>query len=227
VARDGEYLRTAEHPLPPASMTSSMHVHDFVLPDLEVPAEPGRSIRVIDIVPRQIVTKSAIDTPLIADGNVVSDTGRDILKLVVIERHKATGNIGRGFVRGFGLKSGALASTVAHDAHNIIIVGTNDIDMYIAALELIRLDGGQCVVGNGHVIEELALPIAGLVSDRPLPEVRARVDALIAAAARMGCTLPDPFMTLSFLALSPIPALKVTDLGLVDSERFEITDLFV
>jgi adenine deaminase len=152
---------------------------------------------------------------------------RDILKLAVIERHKATGNIGLGFVRGFGLQRGALASTVAHDAHNIIVVGTNDVDMYAAALQLIRMGGGQCVVSDARVLEELPLPVAGLVSDQPLEFVRRKVDALIAAASSLGCVLPDPFMTLSFLALSPIPALKVTDQGLVDAERFELTSMFV
>jgi len=130
-------------------------------------------------------------------------------------------------VRGFGLKSGALASTVAHDAHNIIVMGTNDRDMYIAALELVRLGGGQVLVDGGRRIVELPLPIAGIVSDQPLEYVRAKVDDLIAAAKQRGCVLDDPFMTLSFLALSPIPALKVTDQGLVDSERFELTNLFV
>lgn len=226
VARDGAYLHEKEDPVAFAVLTDTMRVKDFTMADLAVEARIGQ-MKVIDIVPRQIVTTASLVEPKVDDHTVLADVERDILKLVVIERHAATGNIGHGFVRGFGLKRGALASTVAHDAHNIIVVGTNDADMYFAALELIRMGGGQCVVDGGKLIEELPLPIAGLVSPEPLHEVRAKVDALIAAAASIGCVLPDPFMTLSFLALSPIPALKVTDLGLVDSERFEVTELFV
>lgn len=210
-----------------ANMRDTMHVGEFWKDSFVVPVVPHSKIKVIDLVPRQIITRAAVVDPRIEDDAVEADASRDILKLVVIERHRATGNIGHGFVRGFGLRRGALASTVAHDAHNIIVVGTNDLDMYAAALHLIRLGGGQCVVADARVIEELPLPIAGLVSDQPLEFVRGKVDALIAAAASLGCTLPDPFMTLSFLALSPIPALKVTDLGLVDAERFELTSLFV
>jgi adenine deaminase len=173
------------------------------------------------------VTRAVTERPRIEDGVAVPDTERDILKLVVIERHKATGNIGVGFVRGFGLKSGALGSTVAHDAHNIIVAGTNDADIVAAARELVAMGGGQCVVNGGTVQDRLPLPVAGLVSDRPIEEVRKQVDGLAAAASSLGCTLADPFMTLSFLALSPIPELKVTDQGLVDATKFELTPLFV
>ncbi len=227
VARDGAALFTPENLPDLEQMKGTMHVGPFWRDSFLVPTLPGSRIKVIDLVPGQIITRASVETPKIVEDHVVSDVERDLLKLVVIERHKATGNIGIGFVRGFNLTRGALASTVAHDAHNIIIVGTNDIDIYAAALEIIRMDGGQCVVDDARVIEQLPLPIAGIVSDQPLHYVRRKVDALIAAAQSLGCTLPDPFMTLSFLALSPIPALKVTDLGLVDSEKFELTSLFV
>jgi adenine deaminase len=227
VARDGAALFTPEHLPDLEQMKGTMHVGPFWRDSFLVPTLPGSRIKVIDLVPGQIITRASVETPKIVEDHVVSDVERDLLKLVVIERHKATGNIGIGFVRGFNLGRGALASTVAHDAHNIIIVGTNDIDIYAAALEIIRMDGGQCVVDDARVIEQLPLPVAGIVSDQPLHFVRRKVDALIAAAQSLGCTLPDPFMTLSFLALSPIPALKVTDLGLVDSEKFELTSLFV
>ncbi len=226
VARDGKSLFTTDGLPDLAPMRGTMHVGPFWRDSFMVPTLPDTRIKVIDLVPGQITTRSAVEEPRIVDDHVVSDIDRDLLKLVVIERHRATGNIGIGFVRGFKLRRGALASTVAHDAHNIIVVGTNDIDIYAAALEVIHMDGGQCVVDDAVVIEALPLPIAGLVSDQPLAYVRAKVDALIAAAHSLGCTLPDPFMTLSFLALSPIPALKVTDLGLVDSEKFELTSLF-
>jgi adenine deaminase len=226
VARDGVPAFTPEENTDLDGMRETMHVGDFLVEHLRVLTVPHSRIKVIDLVPGQIITTASTAEPKVEDDLVVADTGRDILKLVVIERHRATGNIGHGFVRGFGLERGALGSTVAHDAHNIIIVGTNDLDIYVAALQLIRLGGGQCVIEHGRVIEELALPVAGLVSDQPLHTVRQKVDDLAAAARHIGCILPDPFMTLSFLALSPIPALKVTDLGLVDAEKFELTGLF-
>ncbi len=226
VARNGAFLKPTPPPSDVDDLRHVMHVAPFGREHLEIPAQPGRSIKVIEVVPHQIVTKCIIETPRIEGGMVVSDTDRDILKMVVIERHHATGNIGRGFVRGFGLRHGAIASTVAHDAHNIIVVGTNDDDILAAARRLKELGGGQCCVRGGAVLDELPLPIAGLVSDQPLEEVRRKVDDLCACAASLGCVLRDPFMTLSFLALSPIPELKVTDLGLVDAVRFEVTDVF-
>jgi adenine deaminase len=195
--------------------------------DLEVKARGGGKIRVIEIVPNQIVTKQIIETPKTADGQIVADVERDILKLVVVERHRATGNVGVGFVRSFKLKRGALGSTVAHDAHNVIVVGTNNADMVRAIQELERLQGGQVAVADGEVKAELGLPIAGLVSDRPLAEVIQRIASLNAVANEMGCDLEAPFMTLSFLSLSPIPELKLTDQGLIDAVNLRKTSLFV
>jgi len=132
-----------------------------------------------------------------------------------------------GFVSGFKLKSGALGSTVAHDAHNVVVVGTNDKDIALAIKELEKLQGGQVAVANGKVKAELALPIACLVSDRPLNEVIQCISNLNAAARTLGCELEAPFMTLSFLSLSPIPELKLTDQGLIDAVRMRATSLFV
>jgi adenine deaminase len=227
VARDGAYLAPAASVPDVSEMRKTMHVAPWTRERIEVRSGGKPAMKVIEIVPRQIVTNCVLESPLVKDGIVQSDTARDILKLIVVERHHGTGNIGCGFVRGFGLQQGAIGSTVAHDAHNIIVVGTNDDDIETAARHLEEMGGGQCCVCNGRVIEDLALPIAGLVSDQPLEYVRARVDALCASAASMGCILPDPFMTLSFLALSPIPALKVTDLGLMDSSKFEMTEIMV
>jgi adenine deaminase len=190
-------------------------------------ASRGKKIRVIEIVPQQIVTKEIITTPKIVDGKIVADIQRDILKLVVVERHRATGNVGVGFVRGFKLRRGAIGSTVAHDAHNVVVAGTNDADILRAIQELERLQGGQVAVADGKLQAELGLPIAGLVSDRPLPEVIKRMDALNAAARALGCDLAAPFMTLSFLSLSPIPQLKLTDQGLIDAVHLKKTTLFV
>jgi adenine deaminase len=149
------------------------------------------------------------------------------LKIVVVERHRATGNVGVGFVRGFKLKRGAIGSTVAHDAHNVVVAGTNDADIQFAIRQLEHMQGGQVAVANGKVKAELPLPIAGLVSDRPLDEVMKRIDGLNAAARSFGCDLDAPFMTLSFLSLSPIPELKLTDQGLIDAAKLQRTSLFV
>jgi adenine deaminase len=194
--------------------------------DFVVLANGTRRIRVIEIVPNQIITQQALEEPRVSDGQIVADTARDILKLVVVERHQATGNVGVGFVRGFGLQRGALGSTVAHDAHNVVAVGTNDADIISAIRALEEMRGGQVAVAEGKIAAALALPIAGLVSDQPLEVVMEKIAALNAAANSLGCTLPAPFMSLSFLSLSPIPALKLTDQGLVDAVQMKLTSLF-
>jgi adenine deaminase len=225
VADQGKYL--ARQPAAVSRPRSTMNLRYRAAKDFRVQSNRKAKIRVIEIVPNQIVTKQVITAPRIQDGWVVSDTDRDILKLVVVERHRATGNVGVGFVRGFKLRRGALGSTVAHDAHNVVVVGTNDADIVRAIEELEAMQGGQVAVVDGKVKAELALPIAGLVSDRPLPEVIARIAALNSAAHTMGCTLEAPFMSLSFLSLSPIPELKLTDQGLIDAVKMRKTTLFV
>jgi len=160
------------------------------------------------------------------DGQVVADVREDILKLAVIERHRGTGNIGLGLVQGFGLEKGALASSVAHDDHNIIVVGVNEVDMLAAVQHLVTLGGGLTVVADGQVLADLPLPVAGLMSPEPLEAVAARHAQAQAASRALGVVLPDPFMALSFLALPVIPELKLTDLGLVDVNRFQLVPLF-
>jgi adenine deaminase len=224
VAKDGKYLapQCALVPRP----RSTMNLRYRAPEDFQVRLKRGARMRVIEIVPNQIVTRQIMATPRTEGGQVVSDVERDILKLVVVERHRATGNVGVGFVRGFKLKSGALGSTVAHDAHNVVVVGTNDADIARAIEELVKMQGGQVAVNQGKVQAELALPIAGLVSDRPLREVIGRIAALNAAAHAMGCFLKAPFMTLSFVSLSPIPELRLTDQGLIDAVHMRPTTLF-
>jgi adenine deaminase len=224
VAEDGRYLgRTpAKIGLPRSTMNLRYLPGDF-----RVRAGGGKKIKVIEIVPQQIVTRTAIVTPKVENGEIVADTKRDILKLVVVERHRATGNVGVGFVRGFKLKTGALGSTVAHDAHNVVVVGVMDGDILMAIDELARLQGGQVAVANGKVQARLGLPIAGLVSDRPLAEVIKGIEDLNVAARALGCELTAPFMTLSFLSLSPIPELKLTDQGLIDAVKMQRTELWV
>jgi adenine deaminase len=224
VAENGRYVcaKPSEVPQPRSTMNLSYRPGE----DFQISAPPdgnSKRIRVIEIVPNQIVTKSMLETPNISDGEIVADPSRDILKLVVVERHRATGNVGVGFVRGFGLTRGALGSTVAHDAHNVVVVGTNDDDITAAIKELERMRGGQVAVAGGKVEAALPLPIAGLVSDQPLEVVIERISKLNAAAARLGCKLPAPFMSLSFLSLSPIPELKLTDQGLVDAVNLKLT----
>ena len=223
VAENGKYL--AKHPKKVSLPRSTMNLR-YQPADFTVKARPGK-IRVIELIPNQIVTKEWIATPKIVDGEIVADTSRDILKMVVVERHRATGNVGVGFVRGFKLKRGAIGSTVAHDAHNVIVAGTNDADILFAIQELERLQGGQIAVADGKVKAELPLPIAGLVTDQPLAKAMKLIDALNAAAQAFGSDLAAPFMALSFLALSPIPALKLTDQGLIDATRLKKTSLFV
>jgi len=206
---------------PPASMHVALDRLDFSV------AARGRRIRVIETVPDQIVTRSAIADARIVNGFVLSDPSRDLLKIAVVERHHATGRTGIGFVRGFGLGRGALAATVAHDSHNIVAVGVEDADLETAARELVDIGGGLVAVDQGRVIASLPLPIAGLMSDQPAERVCAGLDDLLAAARHLGSRLADPFMTLSFMALPVIPALKITDMGLVDVDQFKQVPLFV
>jgi len=226
VAENGKYLGAATPVTeqPRSTMNLSYRAPD----DFEVRIQQNgaaKKIRVIEIVPHQIVTKEVLETPKTIDGKIVSDPERDILKLVVVERHRATGNVGVGFVRGFGLKRGALGSTVAHDAHNVVVVGVSDSDIITAIRALEEMRGGQVAVADGKVEASLPLPIAGLVSDQPLEVVIEKIAELKAAAARLGSALDAPFMSLSFLSLSPIPALKLTDQGLVDAVNLKLTTL--
>ena len=185
----------------------------------------GGSARVIGIVPGQIVTDSLVDEPAHRAGEAVADAGRDLAKIAVIERHLGTGRVGLGFVRGFGLERGAIASTVAHDAHNVVVVGMNDASMAAAVRRLANRGGGIVVVDGAQVLAELPLPVAGLLSDAPLDEVVAASRAVVEAARSLGCELEAPFQHLAFLALSVIPSLKLTDRGLVDVDRFELVPL--
>jgi adenine deaminase len=189
-----------------------------------IPWNGGRA-RVIGLVPGQIVTDSLVDEPTHVGGEAVADPERDLAKIAIVERHLGTGRIGLGFVRGFGLRRGAFASTLSHDAHNAVVVGMNDSAMAFAVRRLANLGGGIVVVDGATILAELPLPVAGLLSDAPLAEVVERSHAIVAAAAELGCTVEAPFQTMAFLALSVIPSLKITDRGLVDVDRFELVPL--
>jgi adenine deaminase len=192
-------------------------------------AARGDRIRVIGVRPDQLITDSLVhERPLIRDGFVVADTERDVLKMMVIERHHGSNRVGVGFVKGFGLKRGAIAGTFAHDHHNIVAIGTMDMPMWAAALNVSFWGGGLCVVDDADdVLAALPLPVAGLMSDRPIEEVAEGYRKLLAAARQLGSTLRDPFGALSFMALEVIPSLKLTDRGLIDVDAMKVVDLFV
>jgi adenine deaminase len=192
--------------------------------DLRIPWDGGEG-RVIGLVPDQIVTDNLARPLATKDGLAVADPGPDLAKIAVIERHLGTGRVGLGFVHGSGLKSGALASTVAHDAHNIVVVGMNDADMVRAVERLGEIGGGIVVADGGKVTAELPLPVAGLLADAPLTKVIEQSLACNDAARALGWSGATPFLTLAFLALSVIPSLKITDRGLVDVDRFELVTL--
>lgn len=186
-----------------------------------------KKAHVIEIIPNQITTKDKVVIVKNERGLILPDTKRDILKLVVVERHKASGRIGVGLVQGFGLKKGALASTVAHDSHNIIIVGTNDEDMLFAVKVLKKIGGGFAAVVDGKVKAVLELPVAGLMSNEHIEVVVSKYEKLQKAAKQLGSKVADPFLQLSFLALPVIQELKLTDKGLVDTKKFRIVPLFI
>jgi adenine deaminase len=224
VARQGKLTLKGWEPKLP-HLRGSVNVDWLGLGEFSIKAKKEKA-KVIGVVPGELITKKLMLSLKTKDGFAVSDPRRDILKIAVIERHTASGNIGLGFVRGFGLRSGALAASVAHDSHNIIVVGTDDKDMMTAAIEVARLGGGQVVVDRDRIKASLALPIAGLISPKPLLEVCRAITLLNQAAHDLGSSLKDPFMTLAFMALPPIPALKITDKGLVDAVDFKIVPLY-
>jgi len=224
VARQGKPL----FPLPPITLEQrdTVRIKFPTAKSLSLRAKSGDLSEgiypVIEIVPGQIVTKKASEMMKVVDGAVIPDVGRDVLKLVVVERHKASGNIGISLVKGFGLKKGALASSVAHDSHNIIAVGTNDFDIIKAIEEINRLQGGLVVCADLEILASLPLPIAGLLSPEPLDVVVSQHEIVVKTAASLGNLPPAPFALLSFLALPVIPELRLTDLGLVDVAEFKL-----
>jgi adenine deaminase len=209
-----EFLRSTVHL--PASLSAAA----FTLP-----GDPSKPARVVGVMPGQIVTEHLRELPRVVGGHVCADPARDLLLLASIERHGGVGRIGCGLVRGFGMRSGAIASTVGHDAHNLSVAGVDPSDMLRAARRLAEIGGGQCVANGGRILAELPLPIAGLLSDRSVAEVAAAQHAIDAAYVSLGGTLADPFMQLSFLPLSVIPHLKVSDHGIIDVNAFAVVPL--
>jgi adenine deaminase len=196
--------------------------------DLQIIYAPGSSVsvNVIKVFPYQIFTEKD-NAKLVTDGSgmLLPDAERDILSTAVIERHGKNGNIGQGFVSGFGLKSGAFAQSIGHDSHNVVVTGTNHADMALAANIIKEMKGGIVLVQDKEVLDSLSLPFAGLLSPDPVEEVAMELDGLHGTIKEMGCTLPAPFITHSFIALPVIPKLRLTDMGLFDVERFEMIDV--
>lgn len=212
------------HVAVPDWVTHSMHLGAVAPRDFAVPWTGGRA-RVIGLIPGEIVTASLEEELPAEDGVAVADTTRDLAKIAVLERHLGTGRIGLGFVRGFGIRRGAFGATFAHDAHNVIVVGVDDEAMAIVVERLRALGGGLVVADGERVLAELPLPVAGLLSDRPLHDVLAASREVNAAVVGLGVTCPSPLQVLAFLALSVIPSLKITDHGLLDVDRGELVPL--
>ena len=208
-------------PATPGELTDTVRVKRLNLQSLRLSATDDTH-PVIEIVPGQIVTKKRVEKVKVEDGAIMPDTEKDILKLAVVERHRASGNVGLGLVKGFGLKRGALASSIGHDSHNIIAVGVDDFDMLRATEEIENLQGGLVVCANREILASLPLPVAGLLSLEPLDEVVSQFQKLEETATSLGDLPPAPFSILSFLALPVIPELRLTDLGLVDVAEFRL-----
>jgi adenine deaminase len=226
VARDGACTNESPPPAVPPFLQSTVRLPASLSPAMFAQhADPSKPARVVGVVPGQIVTDLLQELPRVLEGQLCADPSRDLLLLASIERHGGLGSIGRGLVRGFGMRQGAIASTVGHDAHNLSVAGVDPADMLLAARRLEELGGGQCVAEGGRILAELPLPIAGLLSDRSVAEVARAQHAIDAAYRSLGGTLADPFMQLSFLPLSVIPHLKVSDRGIIDVDAFAVVPL--
>jgi adenine deaminase len=225
VAEAGRMLVAPPEMVIPPTVGGSVRI-DWSKVDLRIPAT-GRRMRVIGAIEHQLLTTEEIVEPKVEAGEAVADIERDLLKMAVIERHRASGAVGLGFIRGMGLTRGAIAGTVAHDHHNLIVIGADDCSMLAAARAVAAMGGGLVVTDGEQVVAALALPVGGVMSDRPISEVRQAYDRLIQAARTQGSELHDPFMAMSFKALEVIPKLKLTDQGLVDVEQFAKVDLFL
>ncbi len=225
VAKDGLPMFTYERSKSEGAVKNTVNMKTLTYEKIKVKAI-GDKINVIGVNQNSLITERFILKPKVEDGFVVPDISRDILKIVVVERHKATGNVGVGFIKGFRLKEGAIASTIAHDHHNIISVGTNDKDILLSISILESYGGGISIAKNGKILHILPLPFGGLMSDRSAKEVDEDYQKLLYLSKKLGSNLVDPFMSLSFMALPVIPHLKITDLGLVDTDNFKIISLF-
>ena len=229
VAQDGKMMKEFAPYSYPDWATHSMHVGETITKDtFKITASKDQvTVRAIEVIPAKVGSFERHVTLQAKAGYLESDPSQDVLKTVVFERHHNTGKKGFGFVKGFGITCGAMASTVAHDAHNLLVIGTNDEDMALAANTLIECGGGMVAVKNGKVLGVVPLPIAGLMNDKPLEEMSQMVETLEGAWAKIGCTMPSPFMTMALIPLACLPELRLTDRGLVDCTTFQFVPLEV
>ena len=228
VAEDGRLTAPIGDYTYPDNITHSVHLSPVSPAEVRSPhAGPVAKVRVIEAIPAKTSTIERFDTLPVVDGGIAAAPDKGILKAFVFERHHGTGTRGFGFLKGFGIRHGALAQTVAHDAHNLLVVGDNDEDMALAVSRLIDMNGGLVAVADGKVLAAVALPIAGLMSDKPLTETNEAVKALEDAWRTMGCTLPSPFMTMSIIPLACLPEVRLTNRGMVDCRTFTFVDPIV
>jgi adenine deaminase len=231
VAEDGEMVVELPHFRYSAAARQSVRLkRPLVAKDFLVKAPAGASTvktRVIRVAGGQVVTKHLHLERQAEDGLIKASAADDLAKIASVERHRETGTMGLGFVQGFGLKEGAVASTIAHDSHNLLIVGIDDEDMAFAGNALAETGGGMVAVRDGQVLGLVPLPIAGLMSEQPVEVVNEEVQRLAQAWRELGCDLESPFMTMSILALPVIPELRITNRGLVDTVNFTPVELLV
>jgi adenine deaminase len=225
VAENGKMSPQVELPTATANPVGNSVNIAWQSVNFAIPAR-GQRIRVIGALENQLITEARTLDARVVDGRAVADPEHDLLKMAVIERHHGRGNYGLGFIQGIGLRQGAMAGTVAHDHHNLVVIGADDASMMTAARAVAEMGGGLVVALHEQIVAALPLPIAGLMSDRPIHEVATGYNALRVAAAQQGSPLHDPFMAMSFMALEVIPELKLTDKGLVDVNQFALIDLF-
>ena len=228
VAKDGRIIAEFGTYTYPEKAVNSVHLERLTAEDFRIAcAGEHADVHAIEIIPARVGTFDRIVKLPVYDGGIAADPAQDVLKVAVFERHKRTGTVGKGFVKGFGIRRGALAQTVAHDAHNLLVVGSNDEDMALAANTLIECGGGLAAVLDGKVLSVVKLPIAGLMSDRPIEEMSASIEKMEQTWVDMGSTLPSPFMTMALIPLACLPETRLTNRGLVDCRTFAFIDLVV
>ena len=230
VAKNGKMLKAFAPYSYPEKAKKSVHLSTVTTSDFNIDAKGKKDnavVHVMEVIPARVGTYDRHLQVPVQDDLLQAKPEEDILKVAVFERHHETGTVGRGFVKGFGIKNGALAQTVAHDAHNLLVVGSNDEDMAIAANALIECGGGLVAVQNGKILGKVPLPIAGLMSDEPLELMSEKVESLEKAWADMGCALPSPFMTMALIPLACLPETRLTNRGLVDCRTFRFEDLII
>ncbi len=228
VAKDGKLLQEFPPYAYPEKAKKSVHLNTLTPDAFRIPAQGDKvTVRAIEIIPARVGTYDRHVEMPVQNGLLQSDVSRDLLKVAVFERHHQTGTVGYGFVKGFGIKKGAMAQTVAHDAHNLLVVGTNDEDMTLAANTLIECGGGMVAVADGKVLGLVPLPIAGLMNDEPLEKMSEMVESLEQAWKDIGCSMPSPFMTMALIPLACLPETRLTNRGLVDCRTFNFVDLIV